>query len=318
MGCAAHAGPRDPGPARDRPDRPRVQEQVAHIEAEGRHIGRTVAAAVIARPFADKGHRLVAVGCAEVGGRQPRRHRQQRQRNADGGQAPPRQRLAHQRADRAAAQQRQRQHGPAGQRQPAQRGAIDQAALDGLVEAAHHAVQGQSDKGDLADLRRSLVPAHGQAHAGQEDQQRAVGQRATVIARVGLAAEGIGKWLDLVAPAQQVGGVPDAGAGREEEQCRGQPGGVGRAQPVAEAANHQRADPEHQRAVLAVRAADDIWHQPVVQVAGGQLPHDAKAGGVLVLPRIAAEQADHAIDDADRQQQRARQGAGRGSGQLDG
>ncbi|MNX91297.1 hypothetical protein D3C86_1233710 [compost metagenome] len=162
------------------------------------------------------------------------------------------------------------------------------------------------------------MPTHRQAHACQEQQQRAIGQRAAIGPRIGLAAEGERERLHFVTPAEQIGGIPDEGAGAEVEQRRGQPRRVRRAEPAAKQPDHDAAEPEHERAVLTERPAGDVRHQPILRAARGKLPHHAEARGILVLPRVAAEQAGQPVDDADGQQQGARQRAGGGGGQVDG
>jgi len=181
--------------------------------------------------------------------------------------------------------------------------------LHRLVDHPHEPVDEHRDAGELRELRSGFVAALGKAEAGEQNQQRAIGQRAAVVARLRLAAEGVLEGLDLGAAAKQIGGVPDEGAGAAKHQAREDARGIAGVHPGRQRADRNGAEPVAQRAVVSEVFADQIRQHPVVGVAVGHCPHDAEAGCIFVLPRIAAEQPERCVDNTDGQQQPARQGA---------
>jgi len=129
-----------------------------------------------------------------------------------------------------------------------------------------------------------------------------IGQGTAEIVRLGLAAEGQAQGLGVIAAAQVEGGVPD-GQGADDEDADGR---HARAEDVAvdpaEQLDENGAQPEGQRAFLGPGQAGHVGPQPVVQAAMRHGPHDAETGGVIVLPRFAADQARQDVQQAKRKQ----------------
>ncbi len=262
---AAPALPAHPGPDRQRPGRPGEQRQV--LGGVAQHRGRRAREAhqAAVQPLVEEPAGVVGIECE--GGERPEREQQHGDRHADQQQVamPDLGRGQHQHG--GADDQRGGQHRVAGQQQQADRDAPPGGAVQRLVGQPYQAVDQHRDPGELGQLRGGFMAALGQPEAGQQHQQRAVGQRAAVVARLGLAAERVLERLHLGAAAEQVGGVPDEGAGHAEQHAGGDPRGVARREPGAEGLDAERAEPVAERAVRGDELADQVGQQPVVRAS---------------------------------------------------
>jgi hypothetical protein len=215
---APQTGPAEPRPDRQRPGGPGEERQVFQRVA-GHGTGRP------GKGIETGVHPLIEIPDGVVGVGGEGRHRpRQRQHEGDRQarkQQPARAGLGHDDCHRERAdQQRGYQHGVACQCDEAECEAPYQRALDRLVDHPHQAVDEHRDADELCKLRRGFVAAFGKAEAGEQDQQRAVGQRTAVVARFRLAAERVFERLNLGAAAKQIGRVPDERAGDTKQQRR--------------------------------------------------------------------------------------------------
>jgi hypothetical protein len=215
-------------------------------------------------------------------------------------------------------QQRERRGVAARQREQAQRDADEHGvARRGVLDVAHRAEQEPGQQGPLQCDGQGLVAVQQQAQAAEVDQDGRVGQRAAIVVRFRLAAEGQAQRLCFRAPAQVERRVPQRqGAQREDADGRdARPEHV--AHEPAEQLDAQCAEPERQRPLVGHGQAGDMGHQPVLDAAVRHRPHDAEAGGII-LPRIAPDEARQDVQQAECVQSPAWQREGGGGGKADG
>nr|GEU28109.1 hypothetical protein [Tanacetum cinerariifolium] len=229
----------------------------------------------------------------------------------DQGQAQVAQGAAHRLLEQAGAgkhgqHQRYRRDPAVGQRQQAD----GQAAQGGIAQrrrfhVAHRAVEHEGGQRHAQRIRRGFVAVHQQAQAAEIDQDGGIGQGAAEIVGLGLAAKGQAQRLRILAPAQVEGGVPQRQHAEQEDGHRAHAGGQHVTEQPTEQLDAERADPERQRAFVGNGQAGNIGQQPVLPAAMRHGPHDAEAGGVVVLPRFAADQAGQDVEQAQGKQGQA-------------
>ena len=192
----------------------------------------------------------------------------------------------------------------------------DAGAWRRLVEHTGRAIEGGSHQRDEQRRRSCLMAAKQQAEAGDEDQQRAIGQRATVVERGRLPAKGQLQRLRFGAATEHICCAPDTQRADREEYDDRDAGGERVTGEPAKQLDQDGASPECQGCFAGHRQSGDVRCEPVGERAVGHGPHDAETGRVIDLPRIAADDAGQDVQQAHRDQSPARQGERGGGGEA--
>jgi hypothetical protein len=146
-----------------------------------------------------------------------------------------------------------------------------------------------------------------QAERGDQREQRAVGHRACVVHRVGLAAEGQRHRLRGLGAREVEGGVPDERHRRRQQQRERQPRGQRGVERRREQRDEGGAQPMRQQCRVAGHEAQRRC--PPRGAALGDGHHLAERCEVGVAPRVAPHQTGQQVGAAQQPQRRPRQAA---------
>ena len=218
-------------------------------------------------------------------------------------------RVARALADDEAADADRGRHGRrAAARQQRERRDHAQPRLPVAVRRARQCPQEEADTEQLRQFGRRLVAQLQQAQRGDERQQRAVGNGARVVHRVGLAAEREGGGLGRFGAREMEGRVPDRGHRQGEQQREGQARRHVAVDQWRQQGDEERTQPVRQQRGVARHAAQRRRKPGGAALGDGR--HLRIGHEVGIAPRVAVEQPRQHVGGRQQQQRDARQAPG--------